>query len=209
MRFHTARPTSISVSVPLNTADHGTAAAKRTEFNMPLDLEYGDFMSRLCARMDLDKRTAMLGYKYHTDRARNLPHTLSNEEEYRIALKMGISLMQRARTRIVVHEIHNLVSWFISSAITAIVNAEQDPSTKPSMSCAKCSGRSSTSSAGIDTTKAPITYVPTFRKLKAELSCIVHPNRYCYVAKDSSHQQLNIAQVTFWAKQIVSSLLCS
>jgi hypothetical protein len=60
--------------------------------------------------MDLDPADAELGYKFHTDRARDDPHQLSDEQQLREALERGRQLIRRSRTRETILELHNLVS---------------------------------------------------------------------------------------------------
>jgi hypothetical protein len=81
-------------------------------FRLPIDIPFVDFFSRVCARMDLDPLDARLGYKYGSDRARDPPNQLSNEEELRNAMEKGRNKLRLARTRGVILEIHNLVCQF-------------------------------------------------------------------------------------------------
>ncbi len=99
---------NINVSVPLNTGIVG-GTVSRVTLRLALDISFQDFFSCVCARMDLDPLEASLGYKFHTDHARDPPHCLSNEEELRGAMLHGEDLMKRARTRVIYLEIHNLV----------------------------------------------------------------------------------------------------
>jgi hypothetical protein len=101
---------NITVSVPLNSGLVG-AIVSRTDLRLPVDISFQDFFSRVCARMDLDPLEAALGYKFHTDRAHDPPHQLSNEDELRNAMSRGKELIKNARTRTVSLEIHNLVRW--------------------------------------------------------------------------------------------------
>jgi hypothetical protein len=71
---------SINVSIPINTGVvRGTVS--RVTIPLALDISFEDFFSRVCACMDLDPLEASLGYKFHTDRAQDAPHQLSNEEQ--------------------------------------------------------------------------------------------------------------------------------
>ena len=101
---------NIDVSVPLNTGVVG-GTVSRVTLRLALDISFQDFFSRVCARMDLDPLEASLGYKFHTDRAREPPHQLSNEEELQRAMSHGADLMKHARTRIICLEIHNIVCY--------------------------------------------------------------------------------------------------
>ncbi|KIK24105.1 hypothetical protein PISMIDRAFT_99261, partial [Pisolithus microcarpus 441] len=104
-------PSNLTVSLPLNTGVVG-GRVSRVQIRVPLDISFEDFFSRVCAKMDLDLADAELGYKYHNDRVRDAPHLLSDAQQLHEALERGSLLMQRARSRQVVLEIHNLVSSF-------------------------------------------------------------------------------------------------
>jgi hypothetical protein len=103
-------PNRITVSVPLNTEIAGTVQS-RSEFSVPTDIEFRDLFDRCCARMNIAAADASLGYKYPTvDKVTQPAHRYSNEEEHRGAIEKGVNLMTRARSRLIVLEIHNLVS---------------------------------------------------------------------------------------------------
>jgi hypothetical protein len=103
-------PNRLTISVPINTEVAG-AVQSRSEFSVPTDIEFGDLFDRCCARMNLTAAGASLGYKYPTvDKVTQPAHRYSNEEEHRGAIEKGIALMTRARSRVIVLEIHNLVS---------------------------------------------------------------------------------------------------
>lgn len=79
----------------------------RLETNLP----YEDFMSRVCANMDLQPDDAMIGYKFDGERVSDPPHQLSNATELEIAMDKAIHKIQRARKNLVIMEIHNLVRF--------------------------------------------------------------------------------------------------
>jgi hypothetical protein len=99
---------NIDVSIPLNTGVVGGAIV-RVNLRLPTDISFADFFSHVCARMDLDPLDANLGYKYGSDRVRDAPNRLSNEEELRMVMEKGRNKLWLARKREVVLEIHNLV----------------------------------------------------------------------------------------------------
>jgi hypothetical protein len=96
------------VSVPLNSEVPG-AVQSRTEFTVPADIDFPDLRDRCCAKMDIAVATAILGYKVPGDLRRAPAHRYSNEDEHRGAIDKVIQLMTRARTRVIVLEIYNLV----------------------------------------------------------------------------------------------------
>jgi hypothetical protein len=59
--------------------------------------------------MDLDPAEAELGYKFSSDRAGDVPRTLSNEQDLLIAIENGQGLVRRARSQKIEIMIHNLV----------------------------------------------------------------------------------------------------
>jgi hypothetical protein len=81
----------------------------RITLRLPVDIPFGDFMSRVCARMGLDPRNARLGYKYiGRDPRRNPWHALTNEEDLRAAMDRGVGYIRRARKCRMILEIENL-----------------------------------------------------------------------------------------------------
>ena len=98
----------INISVPLNTQIvKGTAT--HVNICLALDISFQDFLSCVCACMDLDPLEAYLGYKFHTDRVQDPSHWLFNEKELRFAMSHGAELIKHARTCTISLEIHNLV----------------------------------------------------------------------------------------------------
>jgi len=60
-------------------------------------MNFEDFFSRICAKMDLDPKEAELGYKYHTDWARDPPHQLSNADQLLEAFERGCQLLKHTQ----------------------------------------------------------------------------------------------------------------
>ncbi|KAG1719586.1 hypothetical protein EDB19DRAFT_1620925, partial [Suillus lakei] len=170
------------VSVPLNTGVVG-GRVSRVQIRFPVDIPFGDFFSRICAKMDLDPVNAELGYKFHNDRVRDAPHQLSNEQQLREAFEQGCMLIKRARSRRVVLEIHNLVRESRQAASAArprrdeAVNDNQDPPTSMS-------------------------FASELRELKNKLDCEKH-GKFCYINPISGdHEAQDIYNLTLWAKKI-------
>ena len=81
---------------------------------------FADFFSQVCANMELDPLIAQLGFKFTGDRKTDPAFRLATEEELRGAMAQAILKIKKARTREVVMEIFNLVSWlYIYSLIVA------------------------------------------------------------------------------------------
>jgi hypothetical protein len=68
----------------------------------------------MCANMDLDTKEARIGYKFHTDRVKDVPRELGNESEYLAMMQEMRRRILSARTRNPVLFIHNLVSAHLS-----------------------------------------------------------------------------------------------
>ncbi|KAF7966489.1 hypothetical protein HWV62_38126 [Athelia sp. TMB] len=177
---------NIDVSVPLNTGVVG-AVVVRVTLRLPTNIPFEDFFSRICARMDLDPLTASLGYKYASDRVRDPPHQLSNEQELWVAMEKGVNKIRHARTREVILEIHNLL---------------------PAQSAASAAGRKHTaaqsSAVGASDPDTSVSFTTELCQLKQKLQCAKHIGKYCYVDLDSNHRPLDIYQLTLWAKKILS-----
>lgn len=98
-----------TVSVPLKQhRSHDTQS--RAEIAFEWDTLVGDFYDRVCARMDLDPKDAMLGYKFEVDPKRLIIRLPPNDlVAFNTMLDKVKSRISRARTRSVVLEIHDLV----------------------------------------------------------------------------------------------------
>ncbi|KAI6011053.1 hypothetical protein EDC04DRAFT_2905732 [Pisolithus marmoratus] len=144
--------------------------------------------------MDLDPKVAELGYKYHTDRAHNPPHQLSDSEQLSEAFEHGCQLMKWAHGRQVILEIYNLckptqamstnkVSLQKATAAELLVEAHAGASggTQPS---------------------TVMSFASEFHKLKERLSCAQHTGKYCYVTPTGDHDALDIYKLTSWVKSI-------
>lgn len=107
----------MKISIPRNTGVPG-AIVSRVTISVPLDISFNDFFDRVCAQMDLHPGNTRIGYKYPRDRVRDPPHQLSNDEELRQALDIGVGLTQCARSRVILMEIHNLVSSGLSFSVS-------------------------------------------------------------------------------------------
>jgi len=101
-------PQMVTISVPLNTTIVGGLVTRR-ELRIPSNLIFADFYSRMCVNMDLDPNEASIGYKFHTDRAKDVPRQLSNELEYLAMMQEMIRKVLAAQTRNPVLFLHNLV----------------------------------------------------------------------------------------------------
>jgi hypothetical protein len=87
----------------------------RVQLCLPVDIGFEDFFSRVCAKMDLNPSEAQLGYKFNTDRVRDDPNQLSSEMQLHEAMEQGKRLLGWARTREIILEIFNLVSYLTFS----------------------------------------------------------------------------------------------
>lgn len=98
-----------NVTVPLKQFRR-TDTPSRAEIAFEWDILCGDFYDRICARMDLDPKEAVLGYKFETDTKNSIVRLPSNDPTtFDTMIEKVRSRIARARTRAVVLEIHDLV----------------------------------------------------------------------------------------------------
>ncbi|KIK12106.1 hypothetical protein PISMIDRAFT_45780, partial [Pisolithus microcarpus 441] len=178
--------TCISVSVPLNTGVVG-GTVSCVQLCFALDVDFKDFFSRVCAKMDLDPKVAELGYKYHTDRVHDPPHQLSDSEQLSEAFEHGHQLMKWACGRQVILEIHNLLP----------VTVEAHAGEMMLLTCPTCTG-----ALGGTQLSTVMSFASEFHKLKERLSCAQHAGKYCYVTPTGDHDALDIYKLTSWVKSI-------
>ena len=200
---------NIDVSILLNTGVVGGVIV-RVNLRLPTDIPFADFFNRVCARMDLDPLDAKLGYKYGSDRVRDPPNQLSNEEELRVAMEKGRNKLRLARTQEVILEIHNLVCQFFNLMNdTLLTHANQNPARSAAQGAQKRSAAES--SAVVDGTEpdTAVSFKTELRELKQRLQCEKHSGKYCYVdpINPGEHIALDIYKLTLWAKKIVSSII--
>lgn len=127
----------VTVSIPLNTNIVGGLVTRR-ELRVPSDLVFTDFFSRMCANMDLDPNEALIGYKFPTDRVKDVPRELGNVSEYSAMMQEMRRRILSARTRNPVLFLHNLVSACLLSSyllgLTAFYSALQSIPHRPNES---------------------------------------------------------------------------
>ena len=100
-----------TISVPLKQSRR-TDTISRAEIAFEWDVLHGDFYDRVCARMDLDPKEAILGYKFELDPKSSILQLPQNDPHIFDGMLEKIkSRIARARTCTVVLEIHNLVCF--------------------------------------------------------------------------------------------------
>ncbi|RPD52197.1 hypothetical protein L227DRAFT_617931 [Lentinus tigrinus ALCF2SS1-6] len=140
--------------------------------------------------VDLNPQQAHL-YEYHTDRSCDPPHRLSSEEDLRDAFST-VGLAQRARSCMVVMEIHNLICYCSSFF-----------DFNPAMVSNKRKAAHDRGLKGPDQPSTTMSFLSELRKLKAHLECSRHPGHHCYVPPiNGDHVLLDIAKLTLWAKKM-------
>ncbi|KAF9790818.1 hypothetical protein BJ322DRAFT_999049, partial [Thelephora terrestris] len=181
-------PKIVTVSVPLNTAVVGGLVARR-ELRISSDVTFADFYSRMCTNMDLDPTEASIGYKFHTDRARDPPCELSNESDYLPMMQEMVRKILAARSRNPVLFLHNL-----------------RPATRtPVLSKRKRDDEPMDSKDGRPRPSTTLDYTQEYRELLSKLRCKLHEGRLCRVDPvTTEHNELNIYQVTLWARMIAT-----
>lgn len=79
----------VDVSIPRNTeVDNGIIT--HIIVRLPTDLPFEDFIGRVCANMDLNPTTAIIGYKFAGDRISDNPMQLVNADELTQAMAHAI-----------------------------------------------------------------------------------------------------------------------
>ena len=102
-----------TVSVPLKQYRR-TDIISRAEIAFQWDVLYGNFYDHICARMDLDPKEVILGYKFELDPKKNMIQLPQNAPDvFDTMLKKTKSHIAHARTHTVVLEIHNLVHFMV------------------------------------------------------------------------------------------------
>lgn len=174
----------------------------RGEISFQWDILPGDFYDRVCARMDIDLKDGMLGYKFESDAKKSIVRLPSNDlAAFNSMLEKAKSRIRRARTRVVILEIYDLVClvcFACASYFLRYLQAVKRPS------------RSSVSKK--KTTEAPrpsltIKQTRMLQILKRKLQCAEEHRPWCWVALDGTHRVITIFQVTLWAQMVVCSFL--
>ncbi|KAG1732555.1 hypothetical protein EDB19DRAFT_1911944 [Suillus lakei] len=173
---------NITVSIPLNSGVIG-GHVSRIQIRLPLDISFVDFFLCVCAKMDLDPADAELGYKFHTDHARDDPHQLSNEQQLHEALERGGQLICRSCTWETILELHNLKRP-VHQAASATRGHHEDIGTS-------------------DQDATTLSFAAEFHELRNKLDCAKHPGKFCYINPISgNHEAQDIYKLTLWAKKI-------
>ena len=199
------RPQMVTISVPLNTTIVGGLVTRR-ELRIPSDIIFADFYSRMCANMDLNPDEALIGYKFHTDRAKDAPRQLSNEAEYLAMMQEMIRRILAARTRNPVLFLHNLVRPYVLGqkhhySHTALA---QRPATHTPVSKRKRDDEPADSKECRPRPSTTLDFTCEYRELQSRLRCRLHGSRPCRVDPiTADHHELNIYQLTLWARMIV------
>ena len=201
----------VTVSVPLNTTIVGGLVTRR-ELRISSDLIFADFYSRMCANMDLDPSGASIGYKFHTDRAKDVPHQLNNESEYLAMMQEMVRKVLAARTRNPVLFLHNLVrsrllAWNI---ISFLFHFSQHPATHTPVSKWKRDDDPTDDKESRPCPSTTLDFTREYRELHSRLRCRLHGGRPCRVDPvTTEHDELNIYQLTLWAQMIVRPVVTS
>ena len=72
----------------------------------------------MCKNMELDPQTAVLGYKFSSDRIKDAPREISSSEDYVFAMEFILKKTRNARSKMHMLILHNLVSVLIRSSTT-------------------------------------------------------------------------------------------
>jgi hypothetical protein len=86
-------------------------------FELAANTLFVDFCVQVHTKMNLDPRTADLGYRFSYDLRSKRPSKLRTADDFHCAIEEGVKHLSWACTRRVVLEIMNLVSWSSSTMI--------------------------------------------------------------------------------------------
>lgn len=87
----------------------------RAEIIFEWDIPTGDFFDWVCARMDIDPKEAVLGYKFDVDPKKSIIQLPPNDNgAFNAMLEKVKSRLACARTHAVILEIHDLVCFSVS-----------------------------------------------------------------------------------------------
>lgn len=198
-----AYPQMVTISVPLNTTIVGGLVTRR-ELRISSDLIFADFYLRICAGMDLNPSEASIGYKFHTDRARDVPRELSNESGYLAVVRGMVHKVRASRTRNPVPFLRNLVRpclpvWKVVRPYRILA---QRPATHTPVSKRKQDDESTDECR--PRPPAALGFTRECRELHSRLRRRLHGGRPCQVNPvTAEHNELNICQLTLWARMIV------
>lgn len=103
------KPTIVSVSFPVNSGMIGVAATMRT-CSWDTKKPFSEFWLQMCANMQLDPQTAVIGYKISGDRVKDAAREISSEEDYVFAMETILKKTQNARSKTHTLVLQNLVS---------------------------------------------------------------------------------------------------
>ena len=189
------------VSVPLKQFRRNDIPS-RDEIAFEWDIPYGDFYDRICARMDLDPKEAMLGYKFTVETKTSIVRLPSNGSAiFNVMLEKIKSRIARARTRPVVLEIHNLVCLFTFYVLICSLIYSQEAKKSPvALKKKQIAGMVAQSSLTINQTRE-------LKLLKEKLHCVKGHRPWCWVAPDGTHTSITIFQISLWAQMIVCYFL--
>ncbi|KAJ6524816.1 hypothetical protein B0H19DRAFT_910175, partial [Mycena capillaripes] len=144
------------------------------------DIPPGDFLSRICANMDLIPANTQIGWKSSTDLKRALPHPLRTDEDVQAAFDHFRPILSSTRrTKKVWMEIINLTK----------------PAEKPAP-------------APKVTETAYLQYRDELNIVKTALACEKHRghNRWCFVRRDDEKGPLcvplGLEEITLWARKL-------
>jgi len=179
---------SVCVPVPAKEKD-GQPSIVTIHF--PFDIPFKDFLSRIIAKMDLNSKTAELGWK-SCNNSQWTPLWQLTEELYMSSKRW---LAWRSIT-VWSQFIWKLSAWWGSSilvsehSLTAWQKKPQAAAAfKPPLS-------------------TEVTYTMELALVWEKLKCATHPgmNWWCFVKSDGKHEELALEDIILWVRKIVSYL---
>ena len=160
--------------------------------------------------MDLNATKASIGYKFHTDCAKDPPCQLSNELEYLVMMEEMVHKTLAAQTQNPVLPLHNLVcpSFFLWRVMCSDSTSMQHPATHTPVSKHKWDDEPTNNIEFHPHPPTTLDFTHEFRELQSRLHCRLHGGCPCHIDPvTAEHNELNIYQLTLWAWMIVCYML--
>ncbi|EDR07198.1 uncharacterized protein LACBIDRAFT_328214 [Laccaria bicolor S238N-H82] len=153
------------------------------DIDIPVDIPYNDFVSRVCASMNLNPATAELGWKSIDDAKRDPARQLTTENDLQDAFHVLVKAKKNTRRE-----------KEVAMQMVHLNPVAPKPAKK------KTDGNKATDFA----------YGEELCIMKGKLKCEQHngPNRWCYVSSNdpADHVKLGLEEVTLWARKLKDDL---
>ena len=189
---------TVTVTIPVKL-QAANASATRTVRHFPIDIEWRNFFDRICAIMEISPVHAELAYKFSTELKRDLPHRISNEEEFRLAIARNEELCSSTRRKkVVTMDITNLAPDIPPPPLVSALGRKRKQVPEPSSSQCLSQGSSENAADAVDSNNNGDDYLQKVRMLKICLACQKH-----HATRHDSAQLLTVRTCTHAGGNII------